>query len=361
MYISDVNKQKSGLSGNIPEGENANIANSHQLTQISKIKKWNFLGKLTKREEVAKGSWLFTIELSEKFDCVAGQYIWLVIPPLSKKVGVKDREAFSIVSFSEESNSVSLLFRDGTSQFKNALTALKAKDEVGILGPFGSSFCIPENFKAPLILIAGGVGVAPFISLGNRVKSEQLDTPLTFIVFNKDKESAVFLDRIQQFQEDCNNCQVISKFDQPKTEDFGPIISDDKNALYYISGTQAFVDSVYTILNGLKVPTEKMRFENYYPSHPTTASLQKLFSLENYQGGLSGSNSELDLRNILKLAIESTSNHILITDVNAQIIFANKAAERITGYSIQEMLGNTPRLWGGLWGQIFIKFYGKAN
>ncbi len=55
------------------------------------------------------------------------------------------------------------------------------------------------------------------------------------------------------------------------------------------------------------------------------------------------------------LAVEGASNHIVITDVNGVISFANKGAERITGYTSAEMMGNTPRLWGGLMPKDFYK------
>ncbi len=45
-------------------------------------------------------------------------------------------------------------------------------------------------------------------------------------------------------------------------------------------------------------------------------------------------------------AFEHSTNHLVITDIDGQIIFANKAAETMTGYSFEEMKHNTPRLWG---------------
>lgn len=48
------------------------------------------------------------------------------------------------------------------------------------------------------------------------------------------------------------------------------------------------------------------------------------------------------------LAIENSSNHFIITDVNGVIIYANKGAQDTTGYSNDEIIGNTPRLWGAL-------------
>lgn len=56
--------------------------------------------------------------------------------------------------------------------------------------------------------------------------------------------------------------------------------------------------------------------------------------------------ANLDLQKF-KLAVENASEHIIITDPDAKILFANTAAAKITGYSVKEMTGQTPRLWGG--------------
>lgn len=47
-----------------------------------------------------------------------------------------------------------------------------------------------------------------------------------------------------------------------------------------------------------------------------------------------------------KLAVEGASDHIIITDKEGLILYANRAAEETTGYSLPEMLGNRPSLWG---------------
>ena len=58
---------------------------------------------------------------------------------------------------------------------------------------------------------------------------------------------------------------------------------------------------------------------------------------------------------IFKMAADSSSNHIIITDTEGIILYANQAAADITGYKISEMLGKTPRLWGGLMSKSFYK------
>ncbi len=47
-----------------------------------------------------------------------------------------------------------------------------------------------------------------------------------------------------------------------------------------------------------------------------------------------------------KKAVDGVSEHIIITDKDGVIIFANKAVEKITGYPLKEVLGNNPSLWG---------------
>ncbi len=56
-----------------------------------------------------------------------------------------------------------------------------------------------------------------------------------------------------------------------------------------------------------------------------------------------------------KRAVENASSHIIITDPEAKIVYANEAAYRITGYSHEEMIGNNPRLWGGQMGKEFYQ------
>lgn len=60
--------------------------------------------------------------------------------------------------------------------------------------------------------------------------------------------------------------------------------------------------------------------------------------------------------NKFKLAVESSFNHIVITDANGGILYANRSAEKMTGFSAEEMMGKTPALWGK---QMPEDFYGK--
>ncbi len=49
-----------------------------------------------------------------------------------------------------------------------------------------------------------------------------------------------------------------------------------------------------------------------------------------------------------KELVNAAYDHIVVTDTNGKIIYANPAVSSTTGYSHKEVMGKTPRLWGGL-------------
>ena len=65
--------------------------------------------------------------------------------------------------------------------------------------------------------------------------------------------------------------------------------------------------------------------------------------------------SALDKLMMYKRSLDAASNLIIITDADGHILFANDAAETMTGYSREEILGQTPKLWGGNMGEDFYQ------
>lgn len=62
-----------------------------------------------------------------------------------------------------------------------------------------------------------------------------------------------------------------------------------------------------------------------------------------------------------KLAVENASDHIVITDADGKVLYANKAVEKITGYSNAEVIGKkagSNELWGGqMKKDVYEKFW----
>jgi len=54
-------------------------------------------------------------------------------------------------------------------------------------------------------------------------------------------------------------------------------------------------------------------------------------------------------------AVDTSFDHTIITDENGRILYANRAAELLTGYSKEEIIGNTPALWGKQMPAVFYE------
>lgn len=47
-----------------------------------------------------------------------------------------------------------------------------------------------------------------------------------------------------------------------------------------------------------------------------------------------------------KMAIEAAFDHVIITDPDGKVLYANRSVERTTGYPREEVIGSNPKLWG---------------
>lgn len=76
---------------------------------------------------------------------------------------------------------------DGTQK----LSSLKAGDNLNIIFPLGNTFTIPQNKESNLLLIGGGVGIAPMLFLGSYLKS--LGYSCTFLIGGRSKSNLLQL------------------------------------------------------------------------------------------------------------------------------------------------------------------------
>ncbi len=284
-----------------------------------------------------------SFKVEEDFKFLPWQYVWVIIPDLKIKDEQGNRRAFSILNTENEDNIIEIVARFSESGYKQSLFALDAGDEVTIHGPFGSSFVIDDSTPDNIVMIAGGVGIAAFLPMIETIKNKKLKHRSNLIYLNKDEQSTPFLEELKSLKKSMDFFDYTLKYDKFSSEDAVEASKNlNNNAQWWIVGPQGMVDFVYKILEGVGISRADMIFENFYPTNEYDLTAEDVAK-------------NLAHDNVFAQALENSTNHTIITNSEGIVLYANRAAQETTGYSEQEMLGNTPRLWGGLMSPEFYK------
>lgn len=123
-----------------------------------------------------------TFRADSRFRFTAGQYIELEVPHRRPDARGTRRE-FSIVSSPEELPQLRVAFKEGSqSSYKKALALVEPGGTLPVTGVWGD-FVLPSHRDEPILLVAAGIGVTPFVSQLNhlRLSGEQRDIVLVYV------------------------------------------------------------------------------------------------------------------------------------------------------------------------------------
>ena len=182
------------------------VSGGHQLGMRSLIKE---------KREVAKETLFVTFDLlGEAFDFRPGQYFWVTLP----NVGYDDekglRRHITAVTSPNERGVIGLATRLRDSAFKRTLRELPVGAAVDVEPPKGS-FGLPDDPSRPLVFIAGGIGITVFRSMLLYIREERLPYRVTLIYSNRDRESAAFLDELQQLEQELDLRLILTMTEDP--------------------------------------------------------------------------------------------------------------------------------------------------
>ncbi len=149
--------------------------------------------KLVARQPVAQGTMAFHLEKPAGFEFRAGQALEVILPGAAE--GDAGRHAFSIVSAPHEGELV-FATRMRDSAFKRALAVLPLGASLGIDGPFGS-LTLHKKAERAGVLIAGGIGITPFMSMLRHAVEQRSAQTLVLLYSNRRPEDAAFLTELQ--------------------------------------------------------------------------------------------------------------------------------------------------------------------
>ncbi|MEO8384782.1 MAG: FAD-dependent oxidoreductase [Betaproteobacteria bacterium] len=231
---------------------------------------------LLAREEIADGTMAFHFQRPAGFTFKPGQAVDLILAAAPAVDGQLARHAFSLVSaLFEQTLVVATRMRDST--FKQALKVLPIGGQAEIDGPFGS-LTLHNDRARPAVLIAGGIGITPFMSMLRQAMHENLPQYLLLHYSNRRPEDAAFLLELQNLERQNVNFHLaatmteMAKSSRPWLGETSPITEDlvSKSIVglhkpvFYVVGPPGMVAAMRELLNRLHVEDDDIRSEEFY-------------------------------------------------------------------------------------------------
>jgi ferredoxin-NADP reductase len=231
--------------------------------------------QLQGHDEVAEGTMAFRFNKPSGFTFKPGQAIELKLidPPETDAKGAN--RAFSLVSAPfERELMVATRMRD--SAFKRVLKSLAAGANVMLDGPFGS-LTLHKNRVRAAVLIAGGIGITPFMSMLRQAAHDQLPQNLMLLYSNRRPEDAAFLAELQQLEQRNKYFRLIATMTEmqksARTWDDARGVIDDalvKEAvstldapIFYAAGPPAMVEAIKQVLSRIGIDEDDVRSEDF--------------------------------------------------------------------------------------------------
>ncbi len=216
-----------------------------------------FLGRV----QIAKSAWEFVFEPDVPFRHIAGQYLeWTVGHEKPDSRG--NRRYFTVAS-APDSPDVRLGVRISTpsSSFKQALMHLEIGDTITATAIAGD-FTLPKDTHEPLVFIAGGIGITPFVSMLRDLALRNEARDIHVLYAASDVDEFAYQDVLREAkQRGVIVEQVTERLTNEKILSFVPDIT--KRSVY-ISGPDGMVRAMRSTVRSLGVGGGKIHTD-YFP------------------------------------------------------------------------------------------------
>ena len=233
-------------------------------------------GKVESLKDLNHDIKLLRIALPEDspIEMTPGQYVQLETP-VYKKTPEPVYRAYSISSDPADKTHVELVIRyvpDGictTYVFEH----MKEGAPVKFNGPYGD-FRLTESDK-DMVFIAGGSGMAPFLSILAQMKNENIQRKVTYFFGARAIRDLICLDEMKAFEEALPNFKFVPCLSQPMDEDNWDgetgLVTEvaqkhfpDTSAMEgYLCGSPGMCDACVTALTENGMPEETIFFDKF--------------------------------------------------------------------------------------------------
>lgn len=234
----------------------------------------NWTTSLVRIETIAQDTAAFHFSKPEGFTFTPGQTVSLTLPADGTEAPAQ-KHTFSLVSAPhEETLCIATRLRQG-SAYKQALAKLPVKSRLALAGPHGR-FGLPATTGRPLVLIAGGIGITPYISMLREATYQGSPQHFLLLYSNRRVEDAAFLEELRALAKQ----NPYFRFQPTLTAAHGDTwtglrghidaamlrqaLQGLSEPLCYLTGTPAMVDDLRDVLDDLGLDEADVRSEGFH-------------------------------------------------------------------------------------------------
>ncbi|NMR19314.1 ferredoxin--NADP reductase [Cellulomonas fimi] len=221
-----------------------------------------FTTVLTDRRTVAQDTLEVSLARPRDFAFAAGQHLQVRVPTLLHADRRGPSRVFSIASSPFDEQHLRIAFRETGSGFKRTLRALEIGSELRIEGPHGFS-TLPRDPARPVVLVAGGIGVTPYMSMLRGLHESHDDgPPITLLYGNRSSRTAAYVDELDDLAR--SEPQLTLRKHSGLMDEAAIRRSvEGRDSTWFVSGPPPMVDGVRSALHVLGVRASRVHVEEF--------------------------------------------------------------------------------------------------
>lgn len=230
----------------------------------------NIVGTVERVDQLSSTTIELVMTLSEPLGFLAGQYVNLNVP------NTQETRAYSFSSLPGDTQGT-FLIRNMPGGLMSTYLSTEAKkgDQIAVTGPIGS-FYLREP-KNPIVMLAGGTGLAPLLSMLEQLKKYPTDQPIHMLYGVTNMEDLVKIDALIEFSQALDNFSydtvVVNAEGESQRQGFvtnhmDAINFDIESADVYLCGPPPMVDAVMRFLSTENIQPASFHYEKFNPTSP---------------------------------------------------------------------------------------------
>jgi glycine betaine catabolism B len=226
---------------------------------------------LKEKRQIAPNAWDFIFATNRKLAFAPGQYMeWTLGHEEPDSRG--NRRYFTLASSPTEPDlRLGVRFNNPSSTYKQAMLELNRSDEI-LAGQLSGDFTLPKDPTQPLVFIAGGIGITPYRSMIKFLLDTHQKRPATLFYTASSARDFVYQNVFNQAERELGIRTIYvaketegmprgwvgltGRLQSKMIQTYAPYY---RNAIFYISGPNAMVDSVKDMLRNMNIPDSQIK------------------------------------------------------------------------------------------------------